>query len=123
MEFRLLSAFEALEAGREAEELIRKDRERALCANACLLARALTRGGKPAFESGQAVLAAMPAEEIAVLARRWSRFNREENPGLDEGEERTEQLKKASSTRRKSALSGACCAPLARFLRRRGSGR
>ena len=38
---RLLSARETLEARREAEVLARDGRERALCGNACLLARAL----------------------------------------------------------------------------------
>ena len=40
-ELRLLSALEVLQARREAEELARNEGERALCANACLLARAL----------------------------------------------------------------------------------
>ena len=42
-ELRLLSALELLEAGREAERLARREEEKALCANACLLARALER--------------------------------------------------------------------------------
>ena len=41
MELRLLSALEVLQARREAAGLVREDRERALCSNACLLARAL----------------------------------------------------------------------------------
>ena len=44
---RLLTAMEVLQARREAEELAQEDRERALCANACLLARALERDGPP----------------------------------------------------------------------------
>ena len=57
LELRLLSAREVLEARREAAGLTREDRERALCANACLLARALERGG---FRSAamEAVIAA-----------------------------------------------------------------
>ena len=46
-ELRLLSALEVLEARREAEGLARGEAEAALCANACLLARALERGGAP----------------------------------------------------------------------------
>ena len=42
-ELRLLSALEVLEARREAEGLARGEAEAALCANACLLARALER--------------------------------------------------------------------------------
>ena len=41
MALRLLSALEVLQARREAGELAGEDRERALCSNACLLARAL----------------------------------------------------------------------------------
>ena len=57
MELRLLSALEVLQARREAGELAQEDRERALCSNACLLARALERGG---FRSAamEAVIAA-----------------------------------------------------------------
>ena len=77
---RLLSAMEVLEARREAEELCRNGRERALCANACLLARALERDGRPVFPDGEAALRGMTAGEIAQLAGRWARFDGEENP-------------------------------------------
>ena len=40
-DLRLLSALEVLQARREADELAGDGRERALCSNACLLARAL----------------------------------------------------------------------------------
>ena len=56
-ELRLLSALEVLEARREAEGLARGEAEAALCANACLLARALERGGQPVFADGGAALA------------------------------------------------------------------
>ena len=61
MDLRLLSALEVLQARREAGELARSDRERALCSNACLLARALERTGdhSPVFDSGEAVLAGL----------------------------------------------------------------
>ena len=39
MELRLLSALEVLEARREAAQLAESQGERALCSNACLLAR------------------------------------------------------------------------------------
>lgn len=94
MELRLLSALEVLEARREAEELAREDRERALCSNACLLARALEAEKKPVFSGGREVLAGLRVEEIAALARTWSRFNREENPSLSMGREELETLKK-----------------------------
>ena len=120
---RLLSALEVLEARREAADLAREDRERALCANACLLARALEKRGRPVYDSGEAVLAAMTAEEIGALAKRWSDFRRAENPSAEDGEERVDALKKAWSTRLMSAFSGACSGPLGRFPPRRGPGR
>ena len=120
---RLLSALEVLEARREAADLAREDRERALCANACLLARALEKRGRPVYHSGEAVLAAMTAEEIGALAKRWSDFRRSENPSAEDGEERVDALKKAWSTRLMSAFSGACSGRLGRFPPRRGPGR
>ena len=69
-ELRLLSALEVLEARREAEGLARGEAEAALCANACLLARALERGGQPVFADGGAALAGLSAREIGALASR-----------------------------------------------------
>ena len=79
-ELRLLSALEVLEARREAEGLARGEAEAALCANACLLARALERGGQPVFADGGAALAGLSAREIGALAGRWAAFDRAENP-------------------------------------------
>ncbi len=95
MRLRLLSALEVLQARREAEELAQSERERALCSNACLLARALeTQEGEPVFSSGREVLSGLRVEEIAALAATWSRFNREENPGLTLEAEQAEDVKK-----------------------------
>lgn len=94
-ELRLLSALEVLEARREAEGLARGEAEAALCANACLLARALeTQEGERVFSSGEAVLAGLRVEEISNLARTWSRFNREENPPLTLNQEQADEVKK-----------------------------
>ena len=95
MELRLLSALEVLQARREAEELSRQEGEPALCANACLLARALERSEtrQPVFASGQEVLSGMTVEEIAALAGRWDAFCRRNDPGLDLGREELEDLK------------------------------
>ena len=94
MRLRLLSALEVLQARREAE-LAQSERERALCSNACLLSRALeTQEGEPVFSSGREVLAGLRVEEIAALAGTWSRFNREENPGLAMEAEQAENVKK-----------------------------
>ena len=123
MELRLLSALELLEAGREAEGLARREEEKALCANACLLARALERDGKPVFPDGEAVLKGLSAGEIGALAKMWSGLNRTENPSPEDGEERVEALKKAWSTRLRRAFAGVCSkrsglSPLRRGQRR-----
>ena len=97
MSLRLLSALEVMQARRAASLLAEEERERALCSNACLLARALEKApGKPLFHSGQEVLAGLTVEEISALARRWSQFDREENPGLSLTEEELEHAKKNS---------------------------
>lgn len=81
---RPLPALELLRARREAAGLARDRRERALCSNACLLARVLEdkESGKPVFPDGKAVLAKLTAEEIGALAARWNSFRWENDPGL-----------------------------------------
>ena len=117
---RLLSAREVLEARREGDALARDGRERALCRNACLVARALERNGKPVFEDGQTALDGLRVEDIARLADAWAAFNREQNPSPLDGEEEISRRKKAWSTRIMSAFSGACSACLALCPRRSG---
>lgn len=122
-ELRLLSAREVLEARREGDGLARDGRERALCRNACLIARALTRRGRPVFEDGEAALNGLRVEEIAQLSDAWARFNREHNPSpLGDGEE-IRRRKKAWSTRVMSAFSGACSGCLALCPPRSGRNR
>jgi len=119
---RLLSAREEMEASREGETLAGEGRERALCANACLLARALLKRGRPAFADGREVLEELTAGQIGELARRWAEFDRSCNPSpLDE--EELDGLKKALSTRLMSAFSGACSRLLGRCPPRRERGR
>lgn len=110
MDLRLLSALEVLQARREAAELAAEDRERALCSNACLLARALerTEDRTPVFADGRAVLAGLTVEEIAALAARWSRFRRESDPGPAMDGEELEMVKKNSVTTRESGSAGGC---------------
>lgn len=95
LDLRLLSALEVLQARREAAELAGEERERALCANACLLARALERSEdrSPVFPDGRAVLAGLTVEEIAGLSARWAAFRRESDPGLGLSEEGLEEVK------------------------------
>ena len=104
MDLRLLSALEVLQARREAGELAQCEGEQALCSNACLLARALERSEDhaPVFPDGRAVLAGLTAEEIAALARRWSAFSREVDPGPGLDEMALEAVKKNSVTPRGS---------------------
>ena len=117
---RLLSAREVLEARREGDELARDGGERALCRNACLVAKALERKGKPVFESGQAALDALRVEDIAGLADVWAEFNRTYNPSPLDGDQEIERRKKAWSTRVMSAFSGACSGCSALCPRRNG---
>ena len=119
-ELRLLSAREVLEARREGDSLTEDGRERALCRNACLIARALERNGEAVFADGRAVLDALRVEDIARLADRWAQFNREWNPSATDGEQEIRRRKKAWSTRVMSAFSGACSACLALCRRRTG---
>ena len=96
MDLRLLSALEVLQARREAGELACEDRERALCSNACLLARApeRTENHTPVFPDGQSVLAGLTVEEIGALAARWAQLRRRSDPGLDVSQTELEELKK-----------------------------
>ena len=108
MELRLLSALEVLQARREAAELMQGERERALCSNACLLARALEYEGKAVFPDGKAVLAGLTVEEISTLASRWGEFHREANPGLGVTEEELENVKKNSVPTPVNGCAGGC---------------
>ena len=110
-QLRLLSAFEVLQARREAAWLAQGERERALCSNACLLARALVKDGMSVFQSGEQVLEQMTAEQIGSLAARWAAFNREVNPGPSNQSSEVDALKKVWSTPGKSGCTGACCDP------------
>lgn len=119
-QLRLLSALEVLEARREGEELAQGEGERALCANACLLARALEEKDKPVFRSGREVLEHLSAREVANLARLWDELDRTENPSPEDGEEETQPIKKAWSIRLMSAFAGVCSRRLGLFQRRNG---
>ena len=107
-QLRLLSALEVLQARAEARELAGEEREMALCANACLLARAMLRDGAMPFRNGAQVLAELTVEEIERLAGVWAGFNREVNPGVRVDDAEAERLKKAWSTPGRSGCTGAC---------------
>lgn len=119
-ELRLLSAWELLELRRESRELARDGGEQALCSNACVIARALERDGRPVYPDGRAVLEGLRVEDIVRLADRWGEFNRACNPSPMDREEETEGRKKAWSTRTTRAFNGVCSVCSARFPRRNG---
>ena len=119
-ELRLLSAWEVLDARREGDALAGEGGGRTLCRNACLIARALERKGRPVFSDGRAALDGLRVEDISRLADAWGAFNREANPSPLDGEEEIQRRKKGWSTRLTRAFSGACSGCLARFPRRTG---
>lgn len=121
-ELRLLSAWEVLDARREGDALAGEGGGRTLCRNACLIARALERKGRPVFADGRAALDGLRVEDISRLADAWGAFNREANPSPLDGEEEIQRRKKGWSTRLTRAFSGACSGCLARFPRRTGRG-
>lgn len=98
MTLRLLSAFEVMEARREAQELTRQEKEMALCSNACLLARALEKEENRClvFHSGEEVLIGLTVEEIEALSARWEEFRRSVNPSLNLSRQELEAVKKNS---------------------------
>ena len=122
-QLRLLSAFEVLQARAQARDLAGEEREMALCANACLLAKAVLRDEKAKFRNGEEVLNQLTVEQINRLAKLWMEFNRQVNPGLGVEEGEADKLKKAWSTRLMSALSGACSVPSACCPPRRRRGK
>lgn len=95
-----LTAWELLQAYREATELTPSDRSFGICFNACVLSRALRSGRKRVFFSGEAVLLALSGEQIEQLCRsyleRFARARRDTaktvNPAFDEA--RFEELKR-----------------------------
>ncbi len=92
-ELRILPCQAVLEAKREALELEQEGVDGALSANACLVARAVVRAGKPVYPHGRAVLEALGEEEIEGLAAKWAAFDRACDPGLGTGRARVEELK------------------------------
>ena len=123
LQLRLLSAFEVLQARAEARDLAGEEREMALCANACLLAKAVLCDGQPRFRDGAQVLAELTVEEVQRLAGLWAQFNREVNPGADVDEAEVDRLKKAWSTPGRNGCTGACYVPFQPYPRKNGSGR
>ena len=112
-----------LDARREGDALAGEGGGRTLCRNACLIARALERKGRPVFSDGRAALDGLRVEDISRLADAWGAFNREANPSPLDGEEEIQRRKKAWSTRVMSAFNGACSVRSALCPRRSGQNR
>lgn len=93
--FRRLTAYEVLQARREALDLAKEERELALCGNACLVARGVTRRGRRAYRSGREVLDRCAPEKIQALAQAWTDFDRAQGLGLGMGEARFTALKES----------------------------
>lgn len=115
---RLLSAWEELECQGEGETLAKEGQDHALCANACLLSKALLKRGRPAFADGREVLEKLSAGQIAECAHRWGEFDRENNAAPWD-EKAVDEAKKAWSTRLMSAFAGACSVLLGRCPQKR----
>ena len=96
---RLLTETEEMQVRREAMELAVNEMDLPLCANACLVARALVCAGERVYADGRAVLDGLSAEEIEALAERWAAFRREKGVGLGLGEKRLDALKASLAAR------------------------
>ncbi len=121
-QLRLLSAFEVLQARAQARQLAGEEREMALCANACLLAKAVLHNGGQEFRDGAQVLEELTVEEIQRLAGAWAEFSRKVNPGPEIDAAEVDKLKKAWSTPGRSGCTGACCEPFQPCQRKIGFG-
>ena len=68
---RFLTAAQMLECRGEGEAKAAEERDKALWANAALLARVLLKEGEPAFANGEDVLEHLTVGQIEGLTRRW----------------------------------------------------
>lgn len=101
---RQLTETEEMQARREAMALAVNEMDLPLCANACLVARALVCDGERVYADGRAVLDALTSEEIETLAHRWAEARREDGVGLGLGETRLEELKASFAARPRQRL-------------------
>ena len=90
-ELRILSAWELLQARREAETLPGREETAALRNNACILSWAVVRGGGKVFSSGKSVLENWSGEQIAREMQAYRALAERVDPGCGEGS-KTETL-------------------------------
>lgn len=94
LELHVISAAALLEARAEAAKLAGEDKEAlGLCLNACILAKAARKQGKPVFSGGQDVLNRVSAEDVGRWVRAYLELCAAENPSCCTGEH--EELKQA----------------------------
>ena len=86
VELYYLSAKELLRAQAEARALCADEEQLALYLNACVLAKSARRSGKRLFQSGEAVLEALPAETIARWIEQYQRACSQDCPPCTEQE-------------------------------------
>lgn len=114
---RIMPAREELICRREGEELAGEDRDKALCANACVLARVLYKDNNRLYQNGEEVLEKMTAGQIDYYTRRWAEFDRECDPGPWDDVE-VERTKKDFGTRLTNVCVGVCLKVLEHCQRR-----
>ena len=100
---RFLTAAQMLECRGEGEAKAAEERDKALWANAALLARVLLKEGEPAFANGEDVLEHLTVGQIEGLTRRWwaqdDLSGRTAQEGWPVQEERAFQEKRAAQER------------------------
>ena len=89
---RLLSAWELLQARREAERCCDDPAESGLWQNACLIARAAVRGHRRRYPSGAAVLQRCTPEQIEQMTRAYQSMAERMDPHCGQPTERTEKM-------------------------------
>lgn len=81
IELHLISAHALLQAQQEAAALAAGEEDRlGLCVNACILARAAKKNGRPVFASGAQALQQLPAQTIERWAQEYLTLCEQENP-------------------------------------------
>lgn len=93
VELRLISAYELLQAQREAEDFHGQEQTEGLLLNACILAKAAQKNGKPLFASGEEVLRSLSAQTIEKWMLAYVNACEQDDPScLEDRQELKRQL-------------------------------
>lgn len=93
-ELRMISAYELLQAQREAADMDAEEQTEGLLLNACILSRAAEKNGKRLFPDGTAVLQALPAQTIEKWMLRYIEAAQQDDPSCrEEQQQRKNALK------------------------------